>query len=117
MEMALGMSQSETNDEGWRGTDRSNQLKTIWVAQWWPWHEFKWLLRFAGGYRHANGNFVSAEASEAGGVPLPVALMRGIGTWAKLRRCRPLLRKSTGRLFRSVRPGCRVTLPISSGYN
>jgi uncharacterized protein (TIGR02145 family) len=61
MEMALGMSESEANDMGWRGTDQGTQMKT----------DYGWngggngtnssgFSGLPGGYRGSNGYFSSA---------------------------------------------------------
>ena len=64
MEMALGMSESEANDTGWRGTDEGTQMKT----------DYGWsgggngtnssgFSGLPGGYRNGNGYFSSAGYS------------------------------------------------------
>ena len=61
MEMSLGMSESEANDTGWRGTNQGSQLKL----------DFGWNIGgngtdssgfsgLPGGYRESNGNFSGA---------------------------------------------------------
>jgi uncharacterized protein (TIGR02145 family) len=61
MEMALGMSESEANDTGWRGTDQGTQMKT----------DYGWsgggngtnssgFSGLPGGFRNGDGSFYSA---------------------------------------------------------
>lgn len=61
MEMALGMSESETNDTGFRGTNQGTQMKT----------DYGWVnggngtnssgfSGLPGGDRYSNGNFYNA---------------------------------------------------------
>ena len=54
MEMALGMSESEANDTGWRGTDQGTQMKT----------DYGW-------YNGGNGSILERLFRFAGRLPLP----------------------------------------------
>ena len=57
MEMALGMSEAEANDTGWRGTDQGIQLKTTYG--WWNGNgtNASGFSGLPGGFRYGNGNF------------------------------------------------------------
>jgi uncharacterized protein (TIGR02145 family) len=61
MEMALGMSESDANSTGWRGTDQGTQIKTTY-----GWYNgdngtnSSGFSGLPGGYRKGNGDFRSA---------------------------------------------------------
>ena len=44
MEMALGMSEAEANDNGWRGTDQGKLKSAFWVVRFRQWHKFERLF-------------------------------------------------------------------------
>ena len=61
MEMALGMSEAEANDTGWRGTDQGTQMKTTY-----GWNDggngtnSSGFSGLPGGYRYGYGGFYNA---------------------------------------------------------
>jgi len=63
MEMCLGMSQSEADNSGWRGTDEGGKLKktgtTHWISPNAGATNESGLTTFPGGYRGYVGNFIS----------------------------------------------------------
>jgi len=59
LEMALGMSESEADDTGWRGTDQGNQMKSSPSdGHSWDGTNTSGFSALAGGWRSSNGNFV-----------------------------------------------------------
>ena len=58
LEMALGMSESEADDTGWRGTDQGNQMKSSPSdGHSWDGTNTSGFSALAGGWRMSNGNF------------------------------------------------------------
>ena len=60
LEMELGMSESEANDTGWRGTDQGTQMKSSASdSPSWDGTNTSGFSGLAGGYRNSNGAFLS----------------------------------------------------------